>query len=132
MGKGKRGFEKGDPNINRVGVRGKKKMPILKILLEELLGTTETENLRETNLAQVIKALVEVAKDKDHPLMVQAAREVLDRAYGKVTTSILLESGPPIVKIEHNVINHGDELHASARGSLLPEISKALHDSKQG
>lgn len=104
-GPGRKLFVKGDPRINRMGgPRGDKKIPMLKILMAELLGTDDLKSLDQSNLAQVIKALVEVAKDKNHPLMVQAAREVLDRSYGKVTTNIMFETGPPVISITHNVV----------------------------
>lgn len=104
-GPGRKLFVKGDPRINRLGgPRGDKKIPMLKILMAELLGTDDLGSLDQSNLAQVIKALVEVAKDKNHPLMVQAAREVLDRSYGKVTTNIMFETGPPVISITHNVV----------------------------
>lgn len=75
-------FVKGDPRINRKGQP--KKLPILKALMAELLGVKEGEDMTKSELAKVAKAMIETAKSKKSYNQVNAAKEILDRAFGKV------------------------------------------------
>lgn len=73
-------FVKGDPRINRGG--RPKKLPVLKKLMEELLGGIDGDDLTNSELAAVVKNMISTAKSKNK-LHVVAGKEILDRAYGK-------------------------------------------------
>lgn len=74
-------FVKGDPRINRTGQQ--KKLPILKMLMTELLGHKDGEDITKSELGKVVKAMIEEAKKPRSALKVQAAKEILDRTFGK-------------------------------------------------
>ncbi len=77
-------FVKGDPRINRKGAP--KKLPILKELMRELLGS-DNDDITQSEAAHVVKALIETAKSKKGA-SVLAAKEILDRAFGKVKDEV--------------------------------------------
>lgn len=93
--KGLRPFVKGDPRINRNGAP--KKLPIQKALMEALLGHTDEEDLTESEAAMIVRALIRQAKDDRSIKQVQAAQEILNRAFGKPKETIELEAPKPIV-----------------------------------
>lgn len=79
-------FVKGDPRINRKGQP--KKILKLQKVLEEVLGITDGSQIDKSDIALIIKAIANKAKKGD----VFAAREILDRLYGKVKQVIELPS----------------------------------------
>lgn len=83
-------FKKGDPRINRTGLQ--KKTPLLKKLMDELLGHTEEEEMTDSELALVVKALI--AEAKTGKMKTMAAKEILDRVYGKPAQTVKVD-GPP-------------------------------------
>jgi hypothetical protein len=82
----KHGFKKGDPNINRKG--RPKQLPVLKMLMAELLGHTDEGNMSDSEIAEVVKALIRTAKSTSNPGQVAAAKEIMERAFGKVKQEI--------------------------------------------
>lgn len=85
-------FKKGfDPNRNLKGAP--KKLPLLKKLLEEVLGAKEGEDLSETKLAKIIEALTTTATKTNAYNQVNAAKELLERVFGKVPTSMIADDG---------------------------------------
>lgn len=75
-------FVKGDPRINRQGAN--RRLPLMKELMNQLLGHTNEEDLTQSEAALIVSALISTAKAKGLPTQVQAAKEILERAYGKV------------------------------------------------
>jgi hypothetical protein len=78
-GKGK----KRDPRINANGAP--KKIPALKELMRQVLGH-DGDDLTKSEMGKVVAALAETAKSKKSYLQVNAAKELLDRMFGKVKT----------------------------------------------
>lgn len=78
----KHGFKKGDPRINRKGAP--RKMPILKALMTELLGTKEGQDMTKSELGNIAKAMIATAKNKKSFNQMNATKEILDRVFGKV------------------------------------------------
>jgi len=103
----KHGFKKGDPRINRKGAP--KKIPILKALLDELLGVPDGKDLTDSEMAKVIQAMIGTAKAKSNKNQIAAAKELLERAFGKVATKIELPNGglPVSFPITKTYIQHG-------------------------
>lgn len=98
------GFKKGDPRINRKGAP--KKLPKLKALMDALLGGNE-DDVEDTPMAEIVRSLIEETKKKTNPLRVAAAKEILDRAYGKARQEIQVDNGPgtlqqPIINVIKN------------------------------
>lgn len=78
-------FKKGDPRTIEIARKGGRRLPKLKDLMDALLGGAEGETLEETPIGQIVQALVkEVKNQKLGAQRVAAAKEVLDRAFGKV------------------------------------------------
>ena len=78
----KHGFKKGDPRINRKGAP--KKLPKLRALMRELLGHEEGTDISESPIGKIVQAMVdEVTKKTPGANRVGAAKEILDRVYGK-------------------------------------------------
>ena len=67
-------------------------LPIQRQLMEALLGHTDEENLEASEVAMVVKALIATAKSKTSTLQVQAAKELLERVYGKVRDIVEIET----------------------------------------
>ena len=78
----KSGFKKGDPRINRKGAP--KKMPAMKLLMEALLGSVDGD-ITKSRIADVVESLIDETKNRRlGSQRVMAAKELLERAYGKV------------------------------------------------
>ena len=80
-------FKPGDPRINRNG--RPKIMPLQKALMAAILGHTNEEDLTKSEIAEVVKNMLSIAKDKrayQSTAAVNAGKEILDRAFGKVKT----------------------------------------------
>lgn len=89
-------FKKGfDPNRNLHGAP--KKLPRLKALMEALLGGEENGDPAKTPIAEIVTALVtETKNQKLGAQRVQAAKELLERAYGKMGTAESDDATAPI------------------------------------
>ena len=90
----KHGFKKGDPRINRKGAP--KKTPLLKALMDEMLGGVDENDLTKSEIAEVVKALITEAKYGK--MKVLAAKEILDRVYGRAEQSIKVDVPPPTIQ----------------------------------
>jgi hypothetical protein len=77
----KYGFKKGDPRINRKG--RPKVIPALKTLMAELFGADKEGDLSKSEIAQIFDALKTTAKNKKSPMQVAAAKEIIERTFGK-------------------------------------------------
>lgn len=82
----KHGFKKGDPRINRTGLQ--KRTPKLKALMDLLLGSDD-DNIEKSEVALIIKELIKEAKNGRNK--VAAAKEILDRIYGKAPQQIAID-----------------------------------------
>ncbi len=78
-------FVKGDPRINRKGAP--KKVVRLQKLMSEILGTEPGEPIKESDLGKIIVGLVTSAQAGN----VLAAKEILDRLYGRSSQVVRLE-----------------------------------------
>lgn len=94
-------FVKGDPRINRKG--RPKQAPKLKALMDAILGLKEGEEIEGSKIAQVIQGLFEEATSAKKGARTNAARELLDRMYGKVKPSDEVEEKPMVVWNETKV-----------------------------
>lgn len=78
-------WTKGDPRAVAAGKKGQKRLPKLRELMEAILGGDEGTPPDKTPMAEIVRALVkEVKNPKLGAQRVAAAKEVLDRAFGKV------------------------------------------------
>ena len=88
---------RGNPNIVKYGFKkGKewkgnakgapKKLPALKELMRQVLGH-DGDDLTKSEMGKVVKALADTAKSKKSFAQVNAARELMDRVFGKVKTT---------------------------------------------
>lgn len=76
---------KGDPRAVEAGKLRQKKLPKLQELMDALLGGDGDIPITETPIAKIVKALIkETENTKLGAQRVAAAKEVLDRAFGKV------------------------------------------------
>lgn len=102
-------FVKGDPRINRKGQP--KKILKLQKLLEHTLGIPEGGNIDKSDIVAIIRAVAREAKKGD----VIAAREILDRLYGKVKQVIDVEgnASTPVQVPAINVYNVAPPLAGS-------------------
>lgn len=88
-------FVKGDPRINRKG--RPKVLPIQKALMAALLGHTEEEDLTKSEIAEVVRNMIAIAKSKkgyQSPAAVNAGKEILERVFGKSKTQEDEEATP--------------------------------------
>lgn len=77
------GFKKGDPRINRKG--RPKVMPAMRALMDALLAPEDGEDITTSKIAEVVKTLMDELNNKKlGNQRVAAAKELLDRVYGKV------------------------------------------------
>lgn len=90
-------FKKGfDPRRNIKGAP--KKLPLLKELMKEMLGADSDTPISESPIAKIIQALIDETTNKSKGAQrANAAKELLDRAFGKVKASEDEKSDQPIV-----------------------------------
>lgn len=90
-------FKKGfDPRRNIKGAP--KKLPLLKELMKEMLGADSDTPINESPIAKVIQALIDETTNKSKGAQrANAAKELLDRAFGKVKAAEDEKSDQPIV-----------------------------------
>ncbi|HSH67637.1 MAG TPA: hypothetical protein VLB84_17985 [Bacteroidia bacterium] len=67
-----------------------------------------TKNAREFS-SEALYALVDLLDSEDERIVIYAARELLDRAYGKPKEVILTEQNPESVEELENKLKHLDE-----------------------
>lgn len=95
----KHGFRKDNPEsmarINRKGAP--KKLPILQELMSQLLGHTDGDDLSKSEIAEIVTALIKLAKTSGARNQVSAADVILTRAFGKPTEKIQVSNPQPIV-----------------------------------
>ena len=83
---------KGDPRAVAAGKKGGKRLPKLKALMEALLGAEEGTDPENTPLAKIITSLIkETGNQKIGAQRVAAAKELLDRTFGRVRDSKEME-----------------------------------------
>lgn len=90
-------FKKGfDPRRNIKGAP--KKLPLLKELMKEMLGADSDTPINESPIAKVIQALIDETTNKSKGAQrANAAKELLDRAFGKVKAAEDEKSDQPII-----------------------------------
>lgn len=94
-----------DPRRNMKG--RPKVLPLQKILMQELLGYVKDEqDMSESEIALVVSALVKQAKGKG-PASVAAAKEILERAFGKVKDSLEVKAQVGITWNETKTYKNG-------------------------
>lgn len=87
-------FVKGDPRINRKGAP--KKLPRLKALMDAMLGDNK-DDITKSPIAKVVQALIdETTNKKLGAQRTQAAKEILERAFGKAKPVNDIEQEEPI------------------------------------
>lgn len=103
----KYGFKKGDPRINRSGAN--RKLPVLKELMSRLLGHTNEEDMTQSEIAQIVEAMISTAKNKSNPLQMAAAKEIMERAFGKAKPHVDEDELKPIVWNETKTYKSDDK-----------------------
>jgi hypothetical protein len=100
--------KKGNPDIVKYGFKkGKdwkgnakgapKKLPRLKALMDAMLGGGEETDITKTPIAKVVQALIDETTNKSLGAQrTQAAREILERAFGKAKPVNDIEQEEPI------------------------------------
>lgn len=87
-------WKKGDPRASEAGKKSAKKLPALRALMTALLGGEDGTPPEQTPMAEIVRALIKETKNtKIGAQRVAAAKEVLDRAFGKVKDADKMEEG---------------------------------------
>jgi len=107
-------FKKGDPN-NPGFKKGKSGNPG-GIPIRSQAALKEVKSLAQQHGEEALQCIINIMRDsKDNRVQVAAAREILDRGYGKSVQPLVGEGGGPI----------GVDLHGEALYLLVKKLSES-------